>query len=255
MDNTKIGLLTTLLLGIFILIGALLAFLVKKKDKVVDFSIGLALGVMLMLSVLDLLPEVIEQLGLNHIYIFIIGTIGGYYLLKLLDKFIPDHDHNEEKNLTVKEKKENLIHIGVVTSLALVLHNIIEGMAVYTTILSDAKLGLAVTLGIGFHNIPLGMVIAATFYQSNENFWKTITIISAVALSTFVGGLVMFFLNLSTINPILLGTLLSITLGMLVFITFSELIPRIRESKNKKISYLGMIIGIMILLISSLHHH
>lgn len=252
MDNTQIGLLTTLLLGIFILIGALLAFLVKRKDKVVDFSIGLALGVMVMLSILELLPEVIEHLGLKHIHIFILGTIAGYYLLKILDKFIPDHDHNDEKDLTIKEKKENLIHIGVVTSLALVLHNIVEGMAVYGTILSDAKLGLAVTLGIGFHNIPLGMVIAATFYQSNENFWKTISIISAVALSTFVGGLIMFFMNLSTINPVLLGTLLSITLGMVLFITFSELIPRIKESKNKKVSYIGMIIGVMVLLISSL---
>ena len=41
MDNTKIGLLTTLLLGIFILIGALLAFLVKKKDKVVVEGINI----------------------------------------------------------------------------------------------------------------------------------------------------------------------------------------------------------------------
>lgn len=252
MDNAKIGLLTTLLLGLFILIGALLAFALKKKQKVVDFSIGLALGVMIMLSILDLLPEIIEHLGLKYIYIFIIGSIVGYFILKLLDKFIPDHDHNEEANLSKPELRENLIHIGVVTSLALVLHNIIEGMAVYGTILSDTKLGLAVTLGIGFHNIPLGMVIAATFYQSNENFWKTLSIISAVALSTFLGGLIMFFLNLSVINSILLGTLLSITLGMILFITFSELVPRIRESKDRKISYIGMTIGIMILLISSL---
>lgn len=252
MDNAKIGLLTTLLLGIFILIGALLAFLVKKKEKVADFSIGLALGVMVMLCIIDLLPEIIEHLGLRHIYIFLLGTIAGYCLLKILDKFIPDHDHNEAPNLDRKELKENLIHIGVVTSLALVLHNIIEGMAVYGTILSDTKLGLAVTLGICFHNIPLGMVIAATFYQSNENFWKTISIISAVALSTFLGGLIMFFLGLSTINSILLGTLLSITMGMVVFISISELIPRIRESKDKRICYIGISIGIMILLISSL---
>ena len=43
MDNAKLGLLTTLILGIFILIGALMAFLIKKKNKVVDFSIGLAI--------------------------------------------------------------------------------------------------------------------------------------------------------------------------------------------------------------------
>ena len=63
MDKVKLGLLTTLLLGIFILIGAILAFLVKKKEKVVDFSLGLALGVITMLIVTDLSPEIIENLG------------------------------------------------------------------------------------------------------------------------------------------------------------------------------------------------
>lgn len=252
MDNAKLGLLTTLLLGVFIIIGALLAILVKKKEKVVDFSIGLALGVMVMLSILDLLPEIIEHLGLKHIYIFLVGSIVGYCLLRLLDKFIPDHDHEEKANLNKGELRENLIHIGIVTSLALVLHNIVEGMAVYGTILSNAKLGLAVTIGIGFHNIPLGMVIAATFYQSNENIWKSITIITMVALSTFLGGLIMFFLNLNTINPLILGTLLSLTLGMIIYITIDELIPRIRESKSKKVCYVGMLVGLMILLVSTL---
>ena len=70
MDKIKLGLLTTLLLGIFILIGAILAFLVKKKEKVVDFSLGLALGVIAMLIVTDLLPEIIENLGIIYLCIY-----------------------------------------------------------------------------------------------------------------------------------------------------------------------------------------
>lgn len=249
MDNVKIGLLTTLLLGIFILIGSLLAFLVKKREKIVDFSIGLALGVIGMLIVTDLLPEIIENLGLKYIFVFIICTLAGYVLLKLLDHFIPDH---EDSNMTKQERKENLIHIGLITSLALVLHNIIEGMAVYSTFLSNSTLGLGVTLGVGFHNIPLGMVIASTFYQSNENVWKTLSIIGGVSLSTFLGGLIMFFLNLTTISPLLLGILLSLTLGMLLFISFGELIPRLKESTDKKVSYIGLTIGVVLLLLSEL---
>ena len=112
MDKVKLGLLTTLLLGIFIFIGAILAFLVKKKEKVVDFSLGLALGVITMLLVTDLLPEIIENLGIKYIFVFIICTALGYGMLKLLDKFIPDH---EVSSMTKKERKDNLIHIGVIT--------------------------------------------------------------------------------------------------------------------------------------------
>ena len=247
MNSSQLGLVTTLLLGIFIIIGSLIAFLIKRKEKVVDFSIGLAFGVIVMLIGIDLLPEVIEHLGLKYIYIFIIGTIIGFFLLKVLDNFIPDHD---EGKMNKKERNDNLIHIGIITSCALVLHNIIEGMAVYSTIITDTTLGLAITMGIGFHNIPLGMVIAGTFYQSNEKLGKTILSIIGVSLSTFVGGLIMFFLNITSISPVILGMLLSITLGMLLFIVLDELLPRIKNTKNKNTTIIGIILGILILSIT-----
>ena len=202
-----------------------------------------------MLLITDLLPEIIEHLGLKYIYIFIIGTIVGFLILKLLDRKIPDHEQEEK---SVKANKENLIHIGIITSLALMLHNMIEGMAVYSTILSNTTLGVAVMIGIGFHNIPLGMVIASTFHQSNQNIWKTLLIVLIVSISTFVGGLIMFFLNLTEISPVLLGTLLSLTLGMLIFISFDELLPRIRKTKEKKLTYIGMVLGVVLLLVATI---
>lgn len=255
MNQAKLGLLTTFLLGIFILIGALIALLINKKEKVVDFSLGLAFGVITTLIITDLLPEVYENLELNKIYLAIIFTIVGYVLLRLLDKFIPDHDEHEDGHhhafhMNKKEASDNLIHIGVITSLALALHNIIEGMAVYLTILSSTNLGLAVTLGVGFHNIPLGMVIAGALYQSGANKYKIALNIILVSLSTFAGGLILFFFNVAEISPIILGILLSITLGMLVFIAFTELLPRIMESRNKKVSYTGIAIGVLILVIA-----
>lgn len=247
MDSTKIGLITTLVLGLFIIIGALIAFLIKRKERVVDFSLGLAFGVIIMLILTDMLPEIIEHLGVKHLYLFLLFTVVGYSILKMLDHFIPDH---EEKNMDKHDLQENLVHIGVITSLALVLHNIIEGMAVYSTVITNTSLGLAITLGIGFHNIPLGMVIAGTFYQSKENLSKTILGVLAVVASTFIGGLIMFFLNITIISSTILGILLSITLGMLLFILMDELFPRIRTTKNKKVASTGIAIGVIIQLIA-----
>lgn len=247
MDSTKLGLITTLLLGIFIIIGALIGFLIKQKSRVVDFSLGLAFSVIVMLILTDMLPEIIEHLGISHIYLFILFTIIGYGILKLLDNFIPDH---EEEKMNKKDLEENLVHIGVITSLALILHNIIEGMAVYSSVITSKNLGVAITLGIGFHNIPLGMVLANTFNQDNKNISKAILNIAAVSFSTFVGGLIMFFLNLTSISSIVLGVLLSITLGMLLFISFDELFPRIKATKNKKVTCTGLIIGLIIQLIA-----
>lgn len=247
MERYVIGLITTLLLGLFIVIGALIALLVNKKSKVIEFSIGLAFGVIVALIITDLLPEIFENLGFRYIYVFLIGTVLGFGILKVLDNFIPDH---HEHKMSKEEINENLVHIGVMTSVALILHNVIEGMAVYSSCLSNAGLGIALTLGIGFHNIPLGMVIASSFYHSTKNLKRTIITVLIVSLSTFLGGAVMYLLKLTEISSMLLGILLSLTLGMLIFIVIDELLPKMSDIRNKKVTFLGVIVGICLLLIS-----
>ena len=240
----RIALLNTLVLGLFILIGSLISIYFKKNKHIIDFSIGLAFGVITMLLVTDIIPEIIEALSVSKIYIFIIFTALGFILLELLDKSIPDHNESG---------KDNLTHIGIISAIALGIHNIIEGMAVYSTVLVDASLGKMLLLGVGCHNLPLGIVIGSTLFTSNKNKYKSILLILLISLTTFIGGLIMYFLNLNTINPLVQGILLSITLGMLIFIDIDELIPRIKRSiktKNKYSTITGIIIGVIILLIS-----
>lgn len=244
MDSVKLALLVTLVLGIFILLGVLITYLFKKRKGIVNFSIGLAFSVIIMLIVVDLLPEIMEEIKISKIYLLIIFTCLGYLILRFLDHLIPDHeeDHNSE----------NLIHIGIMTSLALGLHNLIEGMAIYTSILANPSLGLGLTLGVGFHNLPLGMVIGGTLHQQGENKYKTLIYILIVSLSTFVGGLIVYFMGTSQLNSTLDGILLSFTLGMLLFILIDELLPRIRKNIESTSTVMGMIVGVIILAISAI---
>ena len=242
----RIALLNTLELGLFILIGSLISIYFKKNKHIIDFSIGLAFGVITMLLLTDIIPEIIEALSVSKIYIFIIFTALGFILLELLDKFIPDH---------AESSKDNLTHIGIISAIALGIHNIIEGMAVYSTVLVDPSLGKMLLIGVGCHNLPLGIVIGSTLLTSNKNKYKSILLILLISLTTFIGGLIMYFLNLNTINPLVQGILLSITLGMLIFIDIDELIPRIKRSlktKNKLYTIIGILTGIIILVISLL---
>ena len=56
MNTENIALLITFLLGIFIGIGAILAFFFQNKKKILDFIFALALSLLLMLIAFDLLP-------------------------------------------------------------------------------------------------------------------------------------------------------------------------------------------------------
>lgn len=255
------ALLLTFILGLFILLGTTIVFMTKNNEKFVSFSLALAFGVMIGLSIFELFPESYEHLEnmKNWRIPLLLGCIiFGIFMLKILDRFVPHHADDEGHHHSKKEHMEHLYHIGIVSSIALVLHNVIEGMAIYGTASTSTHLGLLVGLGVGLHNIPMGMVIASTFYKSSENKKKTLLISFFISISTFVGGLIMFFLNGIMKDELILGILLSITLGMIIYIALFELLEQMVHSKNKRETIIGMILGIFILLISLFvggHHH
>ena len=241
------GLLLTLILGIFIIFGAMIVFLFKNNEKFTLFSISLAFGVMTMLIIIDLLPEAYEVINsgnmLYSVIYILIGASIGFIFLKVLDHFIPDHDDG----LDVDNEDKNLKHIGLVSSVALVIHNIIEGMAIYLLVSSSLKAGLMACLGVGLHNIPLGMVIASTFYKSNNSRKNTLMIILSISLSTFVGGLLVYLFNLTSIMDILESITITLTIGMMLYIVLMELLPKIINSKDKKITISGILLGVILL--------
>lgn len=234
----------TFLLGIFILIGSAIVFFSQNNERFIDFSLSLALGVMLMLIATDLIPEAYEIFEKDGILLFVLFTLLGFILLRVLDLFIPDHEDDAK---TTEDDHDNLVHIGFVSSIALILHNIIEGMAVYSTFTSSLSLGMMVSIGVGLHNIPLGMVITSAFYQSNQNKKRTLWIMVLLSCSTFFGGLLLFLLGGQAISGMILGCLLAITLGMLIYISFCELLPRVLHSKHKKVSIVGFVCGMILL--------
>lgn len=223
--------------------------LFKNKEKFLLISLSMAFGVMMTLIVLELFPEAYEILsaGLNeYLSITLILTMAfiGFFVLKLLDKFIPDHEKNDENNL---------MHIGIVSSIALTIHNIIEGMAVYSTVTTSLSLGLLLCMGVGLHNIPLGMAISSAFYESTNNKKRSNIIILLISLSTFIGGLIMFLTSNSSLTEVyVISIVLSLTIGMLLYINIVEILPRMIKSENKKTVILSTAFGILLLIISTL---
>ena len=127
MSNT-LALFITFLLGVFILIGTIISFFIRKQGKVLDFIFAFALSLLTMLIILDLLPEIIEHLGITYIYLFLLFGMLGLLVFKVIDDFIPLH---EDHKLTKNEVKKNYVHIGLLATIALIIHNIVEGMAIY----------------------------------------------------------------------------------------------------------------------------
>jgi len=226
--------------GLLILVGSLLVLLIKNQKNISELSISLAFSVLLLLIFLELIPEALEHLDYMKVLLYsIIGLFG----LKILDLFIPEHDHTNKKN--------HILHIGVISSVALVLHNIIEGMALYLALRNNFHLGLFLSIGIGLHNIPMGMVIASTLKEAKYSNLKIIIISFLISLSTLFGAFIIYLVG--TVTDYYFGIMLSLTLGMIVYIVFFELLNHVKH-QNKKNNSIGIIIGAILILISLIFH-
>lgn len=244
MHNT-LALFITFLLGFFIIIGVTIAFFLKKQKKVLDFIFAFALSILTMLILVDLLGHTIEHLGIKHIYLFILFTCLGLLIFKIIDDFVPEH---EDAKMTKNEEKKNIVHIGVLATIALIIHNFVEGMAIYLTSANDINLGIMMALGVGFHNIPLGIIITTTL-NSDKNTGKYLFCIISLFISSFLGGLLLYLLNINTVSDIVIGSLLALTIGMLLYIIIFELYPKVKKTTNKKITIIGLVTGVIIALI------
>lgn len=233
----------TLLAGLFFLVGAIIAIRGKNKKGLIDFSIGMAFSVMILLLASDIVPEVLELLGERRIFMYIFIVIG-IVMLKLIDMLVPHHDHDAEK----KHHERHLQHIGLISSLALIIHNVIEGIGIYNIALLDSKMGLLMAIGVGLHNIPFGIEITATLNETKKNTREVIMSILILTLSTALGaGIMMIFGSISSFT---LGSLMSLTIGMIVYLIIFELLVELSNSKNRKYSVIGLIVGVIFMVIN-----
>ena len=256
-----ISLLITLLVGLFIVLGSFIGLNYKNNKKFTDFSISVAFGVIISLIIFEILPETYEILNgeigvLRSILVIIILSLIGICGLKLLDLFVPHHTHehhHKHTHTTEKCHNEHLYHIGIMSSIAIIFHNLIEGMSLYLVGSTSLISGILLCIGIGLHNIPMGLIISSTLNSINYSKNKILKISLIVSLSTFVGGLIMFILG--SVNELVEGILLGLTLGMLIYISIFELFHQIYHMKNKKLVYTGIIVGIVLLFISIILGH
>jgi len=244
------GLLLSLLAGLFFVVGFIIANKAKNKEKLSYFAIALAFVVMLNLIVFDLIPEVLEIFKSN-ILIAIMLIIIGLTILTVLDLFIPDHHHDHKDNEhNHHEHNSHVYHIGLVTLISLLLHNIIEGIAIYGLTVSSIESGLFMCIGVALHNIPLGIEIAFALSKLKNKKWSNKFLLTILSLSSFMGGLIVSLFG--NISELFLGIITCITLGMILYIAIFELLKEIYNNRKHKEVYYGIIVGVIILIFSLL---
>ncbi len=235
------------LAGLATLIGAIPIFIKVKTENITKFivvSLSFSLAIMIGISITDLIPSssfvLLQAYGLKRgVIVSSISFTIGIIIIKFL---------NREMH---KEKFSNdLYKLGILNMLALILHNFPEGIATFMSSYQDLTLGLKLGLAISLHNIPEGISIAMPIYYATHSKKEALfkTFLSAIAEP--LGALLAYIFLAKYITNSLISLILLLVAGIMISLAIEVILPKAKSYNLNKHLYLGLMIGIILLLIN-----
>ena len=274
--NVALALGLTLFAGLATGLGSLVVFFSRRPNMaLLSFGLGMSSGVMVYISLVELLPVASnllgESLGETAGGWLAIGCFfGGMLVSALIDKLVPEPENPHEaisleamqmvrRNASLTnsspaavDKAASLARLGPLTALVIGLHNFPEGMATFASALADPSLGLSIALAVAIHNIPEGIAVAVPTFFATRSRKKAVLHSFASGLAEPVGALFAYFLLMSFLDDAVVAAMLAAVGGIMVFISFDELLPTAREYGRGHTAIAGVMLGMALMAVSLL---
>lgn len=209
--------LSSLAASLVSFVGGLFAIFGEERlRRMGHYIVSFAIGALLSVAFLDLIPEAVEMSTLGSIMPFVLLGMAIFFIL---EKFLFwYHCHEGECEV---HTYSYLILWGDF------LHNFIDGVILALTFLVDVRLGLLTTFAVILHEIPqeigdFGILIHGGFSRTRAlwyNFLSSISVIIGAALTYLLGAALEPFLPAS----------LAIVAGAFIYLATVDLMPELHE--------------------------
>lgn len=207
--------------------------------------VSMAAGVLMTTAFSHLLPEAIELSGIS------VGWFGspfffalvGFVTLYIFEQAIVIH--------TCAEDNCAAHSFGIVASLGIGLHSLLDGIVIGIGFEVSTEVGLITSLAVLLHEIPEGIFTMSILLNSSMKLKKAVIYTIVVALATPIGAW-MSLIFIKRISPLILGNMLAFAAGTFIYIAASDLIPQTHKVSRKANVPLVIMGGVFIFLISKL---
>lgn len=257
----------TLLAGLATGLGSVLAFFVRHTNyRFLAMALAFSAGAMVFVSFAEILPK--AQSGLLQPYgekaaagFAALAFVAGMALTSLIDVVVPraenphepreapeiDHLKDPEGSCPIDLRRSSLMRMGIVTALAIGIHNFPEGMATMFMALEDPRLGIAVAVAIALHNIPEGVSVSVPIYYATGCRKRAFMYSLVSGLAEPLGGILGYLALREFLNPTLRSVLFAAVAGVMVFVSLDELLPTARRYAAGHETVYGIILGMAVM--------
>jgi ZIP family zinc transporter len=131
----------------------------------------------------------------------------------------------EDAENAVAGGSEELTRAGLLTAVAITVHNFPEGLATFMSSVEDLRLGLPVAVAVGIHNFPEGIAVSVPIYYATGNRRLASGLSALSGLSEPLRALFGFAVLAGFWSDTVLGLSLAAVAGIMIFIAFDVLLP------------------------------
>lgn len=263
MDNVAAAVGMTLLAGLSTGIGGLITYFSRRPNaRFLCISLGFSAGVMLYVSMVELFAQSKEiltgSLGASGYPSAVVSFFGGMLLIALIDRLVPEYENPHEMTYLDGDSDRlaadsgKMMRMGLITALAISIHNFPEGMATFVSALQGEGLALPITMAIAIHNIPEGVAVAVPLFYATGSRKKALGYSLLSGLSEPMGALIGYLLLRPFMSDTLMGILFGAIAGVMVYISLDELLPSAEEYGEHHQAMLGVIAGMAVMAVSLL---
>jgi zinc and cadmium transporter len=222
---------------LFCLLGGLLSalaaavFLVLRESlrlPLLPHLISFATGALLGAALLGLLPHALESAGELDAHVIpltvLLGLLGFFLLEKLV---LWRHCHVDHCEVHAPEPQERHNSAGTLILIGDGLHNFLDGILIAGAFLTDIHLGIVTSLAVVAHEIPQEVgdfaVLLHSGYSRRRAFFYNIL----ASLTTVIGGLLAYYAlqDLATVLPYILA----VAASSFIYIAVADLIPTLHQ--------------------------
>lgn len=255
--------------------GALVLFKKKISSNFLAGALGISAGVMIFISLAELFPEAQAEISATGSIrhgeaLTLLAFFAGMGIIMLIDFLVPEYENPHEASglslgshtpavdmLSHTGNEKALHRLGIMSALAIAIHNFPEGIATFIGALNDPEMGAGITFAIAIHNIPEGIAVAIPIYYATKSKAKALLYATLSGFSELLGALLcmavtgIFGMELTGGGPIF-PLILAAVAGIMIYISLDELLPTAEKYGKHHIAIAGVIGGMAIMGVSLL---
>ena len=192
----------------------------SARSRLIPWLVSYAVGALLGVSMLAILPETLEQLPASRVFATLLAGIMLFFVLEKLVLWRHCHTHDCE------------VHDGTVFPVLVgdAFHNFVDGAVIAAAVMTSVPLGISTALAVAAHEIPqevgdFAILLHAGYSRSRA---LLLNLLSAAASAVgAVAALIAF-----NVVPLVLPYFLALAAASFLYVAMADLIPGLHRGRT-----------------------